>query len=85
MKKGNNWIIISLILMILFFLASGFFFLKSGIIDFRNNDFNYEVLKELEIFNIKFSETLNIPTSERADVIENMSTEEYKVYIKTNS
>lgn len=85
MKKRNKWLAISFALMILFFLASGFFFLKSDLVDFRNNDINYEVLKELEIFNIKLSEYLNIPTDKRVDIIENMTIEEYKRYVKENN
>lgn len=85
MKKGNKWLVVSLILMIFFFLASGFFFLKSGLVDFRYDDFNYEVLKELEIFNIKLSEYLHIPTNEKIDMLENMSKEEYRIHIKSSS
>lgn len=63
MKKINKFLIWLLIIMILSLITSGFFFLKSGLIDFENQKINSQKVEELELFNKKINKLLGIPTN----------------------
>lgn len=70
MKKANKWLIIATILMILSFIISGFFFLKSGLLDLETGKANEEVVFDLQVLNIKLSAILHIPLSDEAKEIQ---------------
>ena len=64
MKKTGKWLIVLTILMILFLIVSGFFFLSSGLINLENGEPNEDMIYELELFNAKMNNLLGIPTDE---------------------
>lgn len=50
------------IIMLISFIISGFFFLKSGLMDFENGGVHDEVVINIEKFNFEMNEFLGIPT-----------------------
>jgi hypothetical protein len=51
------------IIMLISFIISGFFFLKSGLIDFENGGVHKEVVIELEKVSFGFNEFFGIPVN----------------------
>lgn len=72
MKAKNKWLIASVILMILSFMASGFFFIKSGILNLEDGTINEDVLLDIEIFNDKINQIMGIPISENQTLNESI-------------
>lgn len=60
MNKSWKWLIWLVVIMILSFIVSGFFFLKSGLIHVGTGKVNSEVVIELERFSFEFNELLGI-------------------------
>lgn len=61
MKKVGKWLILLVIIMFISFIISGFFFLKSGLMDFENGGVNGEVVIELEKTSFEFNKLFGIP------------------------
>lgn len=64
MNKASKWLVIFAVLMLVSFIISGFFFLKSGLIDTEEGTANEEVVYNLELFNAKMNKFLGIPLNE---------------------
>lgn len=79
MKKVNKWLIWLLIMMVISLLISGFFFLKSGLIDFENEKVNEEVIHELELFEAKIKQYFNFPISTNEEKLLNNPDEEKSI------
>lgn len=64
MKSKNKWLSWALVLMFISFVMSGFFFLKSGVIDLETKTVNENVIYEVNVFNARMNRLLNYPLSE---------------------
>ena len=61
MKLSNKWLAWSAILIILFIIVSGFFLLRSGLVDFGTGEANEDVIYELELFSAQMNNFLGLP------------------------
>lgn len=63
MNKSKKWLILFTIIMIISFFISGFFFLKSGLINLGTGEVNSEVVIQLEKFSFEFNNFFGIPNT----------------------